>query len=366
LSNICTLEHLRRYAIARSLFKPTSLMRAIAQLGFVQMDPIRAPARAQDLCLRHRVVDYRAGDLEANYPRLALEEDFFINYGILPRASQALMHPRIARKPWPKARAMQAEAVLEFVRSQGVVHPREVDAVFQHGTSKNWFGGNSRASTQLLDEMHYRGLLRVARRESGTRLYAPAAPYQAVTSPEQTLDALIDIIVAKYAPIPASTLNRLCSWLLSRGVGQWQSLRAAMQKRNTTRLPHITLAGRTWYWPEDEDPCKRKYASDACLDDRLRLLAPFDPIVWDRDRFESFWGWAYRFEAYTPAEKRVRGYYALPVLWRGQIQAWVNVKTQDHRLEFELGSLASYTTKDPAFARSLEAERSSMSAFLGL
>src|ERR1700680_725892 len=89
-----TLEHLRRYAIARSLFKPTTLKRAIEKLGFVQADPIRAPARAQDLTLRHRVKGYRAGDLERRYPKLELEEDFFINYGYLPRALHQLMHPR--------------------------------------------------------------------------------------------------------------------------------------------------------------------------------------------------------------------------------------------------------------------------------
>ena len=81
-----TLDHLRRYAVARSLFKPTTLSRAIQRLGFVQADPIRAPARAQDLTLRHRVAGYRAGDLERRYPRLPLEEDFFVNYGFLPRA----------------------------------------------------------------------------------------------------------------------------------------------------------------------------------------------------------------------------------------------------------------------------------------
>ena len=63
-------SHLRRYAIARSLFKPTTLARAIEKLGFVQADPIRAPARAQDLTLRHRVAGYRAGDLERRYPKL--------------------------------------------------------------------------------------------------------------------------------------------------------------------------------------------------------------------------------------------------------------------------------------------------------
>ena len=93
-----TFDQLRRYAVARSLFKPTTLPRAIQRLGFVQADPIRAPARAQDLTLRHRVAGYRAGDLERRYPRLPLEEDFFVNYGFLPREHHQLMHPRKARE----------------------------------------------------------------------------------------------------------------------------------------------------------------------------------------------------------------------------------------------------------------------------
>jgi uncharacterized protein YcaQ len=117
---VLTLDALRRYAVARTLFKPTTLPRAIARLGFVQMDPIRAPARAQDLTLRHRVRDYRAGDLERRYARLDVEEDFFINYGVVPRATQVLMHPRTARNVWPKSRWAQAQAVLDFVRERGV------------------------------------------------------------------------------------------------------------------------------------------------------------------------------------------------------------------------------------------------------
>src|SRR6201986_4263510 len=88
-----SLHHLRRYAIARSLFKPTTLKRAIDKLGFVQADPIRAPARAQDLTLRHRVTGYRAGDLDRRYAELDVHEDVFINYGFVSGAVQALMHP---------------------------------------------------------------------------------------------------------------------------------------------------------------------------------------------------------------------------------------------------------------------------------
>ena len=89
-----TLDDLRRAAVARSLFAPTTLQRALDALGFVQADPIRAPARAQDLTLRQRVQGYRAGDLERRYPRLALEEDYFVNYGFLPLDTHRLMHPR--------------------------------------------------------------------------------------------------------------------------------------------------------------------------------------------------------------------------------------------------------------------------------
>ena len=115
-----TPDTLRRYAIARTLFAPTTLPKAIAKLGFVQADPIRAPARAQDLTLRHRVKGYRAGDLERRYAALDIEEDFFVNYGFLPRATQALMHPRQARTAWTKARWAQAHEVLAFVQARPV------------------------------------------------------------------------------------------------------------------------------------------------------------------------------------------------------------------------------------------------------
>ena len=65
-----TLDDLRRFAVGQTLFTPTTLKRSLDRLGFVQADPIRAPARAQDLTLRHRVKEYRVGDLERRYARL--------------------------------------------------------------------------------------------------------------------------------------------------------------------------------------------------------------------------------------------------------------------------------------------------------
>ena len=101
-------------------------------------------------------------------------------------------------------------------------------------------------------------------------------------------------------------------------------------------------------------------------DDAVRLLAPFDPVVWDRRRFELLWGWAYRFEAYTPVTKRMRGYYALPLLWRDRVIGWGNLSVKDGELDGDFGYVAKAPRRDRAFARELEAEVERMRSFLGL
>jgi uncharacterized protein YcaQ len=356
-----TLDALRRHAIARTLFAPTTLGRAITRLGFVQADPIRAPARAQDLTLRHRVRDYRAGDLERRYAQLGVEEDYFVNYGFLPRPLHTLMHPRTPRTVWPRKRFAQAQEVLAYVREHGVVHPRDVDAHFQHGKSRNWFGGSSNASTQLLDGMHYRGLLRVAGRDGGVRLFAARDALEPQADPAAALDALVDVVVNKYAPLPERSLSELVSHL-RYGVPQWANDRRAALARAKLRLPSARIDGTTWYWPAGENPASTRHA----VEERVRLLAPFDPVVWDRRRFELFWGWAYRFEAYTPAPQRVRGYYALPLLWREQVIGWGNLAVREGRLLAELGYVSGKAPRERAYRTALEDELARLRDFLAL
>jgi uncharacterized protein len=357
-----TLGQLRRHAIARSLFKPTTLRRAIDKLGFVQADPIRAPARAQDLTLRHRVTGYCAGDLERRYPRLPLEEDFFVNYGFLPRALHDLMHPRRPQSAWSPGRESKARALLEFVGACGTAHPRAVDAHFAHGKVTNWFGGSSNATTRLLDEMHYRGMLRVARRDGGIRVYAlrergmPPADSSAAAA---RIDALIDVIVQTYAPLPASSLGRLLS-LLRGGAPQWAKHRAAALERARKRLASSRAEGIDWYWPAAENPASPRWRPD----EGVRLLTPFDPLVWDRHRFEIFWDWRYRFEAYTPAAKRTLGYYALPLLWHERIIGWGNLRLAGGSLAAEFGYVSGVAPRDRAYRAALDEELERIRAFL--
>ena len=363
-----TLDDLRRFTVARNFPKPTTLNNALQRIGFVQADPIRAPARAQDLILRHRVTDYRAGDLERRYASLDVEEDFFVNYGYVTRALQALMHPRSnsrvladdVRSPWGFGQKKQAKLLLAFIRERGEVHPREVDEHFAHGRVTNWWGGSSSATTHLLDAMHYTGLLRIARREKGIRVYKvhqhEAAP-KGVKERRARIDALADVAVRIYAPLPAASLTVYLR-CLRYAVPQWEKELADAVQRAKDRLSHARVENVDWYWPANENP------SDSATEDTVRLLAPFDPVVHDRARFERLWNWTYRFEAYTPAPKRKLGYYAMPLLWRERVVGWANLSVTNGELHADLCYVDSNPPRERAFKRELGAELDRIRTFL--
>ena len=232
------------------------------------------------------------------------------------------MHPRQPRGRFSGARARQSQALLAFVRDRGgPVHPREVDAHFAHGRVTNYWGGSSSATTHRLDLLHYHGALRIARRDAGIRLYAVREPGSGPTTKVERaarVDALIDVAVSLYGPVPRVSLWFLLG-RLRYAVPQWRGELKAAMTRALTRLSKATVDGVEWFWPEGE-----RMPRTAGEDDAVRLLAPFDPVVWDRRRFELFWGWPYRFEAYTPLAKRKLGYYALPMLWRDRMVGWTN------------------------------------------
>jgi uncharacterized protein len=359
-----TLDDLRRFAAGHALAQHGSLRQAIEQLGFVQADPIRAPARAQDLILRLRVPGYAAGDLEVQYEALPIEEDFCINYGFMPRDAAMLLHPRKATRVWTQARWRQAQRVLEHIRAQGPAHPRELAQALGTKKATNAWGGQSSDMSQLLDGMQYRSLLRVARRDAGTRIYAALDLPHAQPAAQEAAWHWLCLLVKLYAPVTERGLRLLASMLV-RGCPQLREAVQASAKLMLRQLPQTRVQGITWLWPEGLSLHEAQ-----CHEQRqARLLAPFDPLVWDRNRFEQLWGWAYRFEAYTPAAKRKLGYYALPLLVGTQVVGWANLQyvgadPQAKRLHAEIGfvqSMAAY----PYLRQDTEADLQHFARFLG-
>jgi uncharacterized protein len=339
-----------RRLVAGAFAAPTTLADALARLGFVQADPIRAPARAQDLILRHRVRGYRAGDLERRYPALGLDEAFVYAYGFVPPETHGLLHPRAG----PEPEGLERD-VLDFVRRAGPTHPAALLAAFGAGRETNYWGGQSRATTRALERLHYWGHLRVARRDAGVRVYAAADPLGTSLDAAERLRRLTLLVARLFGPLPATSLRGVLH--LMRHALPGVDGRATVVKRllDEGALERGDVDGVAYVWPAGAT------AERAAVGARVRLLAPFDPVVWDRRRVEHLWGWDYRFEAYTPAPKRRFGYYALPMLWRDRLVGWANVT----RAPFDVAlGFVDRRPRDAAFARALDAELERLETFL--
>ncbi len=342
-----TIRSLRRHAIAHSLFAPATLQEAIDALGFVQADPIRSPARAQDLILRHRVVDYQAGDLEQQYASLDVEEDYLYAYGFLSRRIWHLLHPR---KTSP-VRNLERK-VLELVHRLGETHPAALQAHLGKRRIVNAWGGYSKATTNALEWLHWRGLLRIARREAGVRLYRVATLNTKEATKGERLREIIMVHADIFAPTPERSLRAVIA--RHRDLGQTGPALTELIQRGELRKQIVDNVSYIW-------PAAHTLSNDAPR--LVRFLAPFDPVIWDRRRFEHLWGWAYRFEAYTPRSKRVRGYYAMPLLWGDSIPGWANAPLEQGRLKVDVGFVGQ-RPRGREFTRELDAEVARLEQFL--
>ncbi len=97
------------------------------------------------------------------------------------------------------------------------------------------------------------------------------------------------------------------------------------------------------------------------------LLSPFDPVCWNRDRNERLFGFHYRIEIYTPAPKRIFGYYVLPILWGDTLVGRLDLKADRHAGTLLVqGSYAEPGVPSEAMAPDVVRELHAMAGWLGL
>lgn len=310
----------------------TGIADALQHHGFVQIDPINVCGRMHDLILRNRVAGYREGDLmrfvhgdESPLPassRVAFEhhQPATANLAVFPHEAwphlQREMRARTRLQSAWSGRLTKAEnelvkPIFEAIQEKG---PLGSDAITDHRKSTRIWG-MATLPKSTMQKLFFHGRLLIAQRQGIRRLY---------DLPERVLPSAV-------LNLPEPTRAETDRW----------EAQLKLRQRRLTLLKRAELAAiEDLVQPVQVDGAPLLYClkADLPLFDQLHnsnseidhqpplLIAPLDPLIYERRVTQHVWDFSYTWEVYTPAAKRVRGYYALPVLSQGELVGHIDPK----------------------------------------
>jgi len=329
----------------RARATPADVLAAIRRMGILQIDTISVVARSPYLVLWSRLGDYDPCWLDTLLEQGKLFEYWAHEACFIPIEDYGLYRHRMVDPGslgWKYAAGFLrthsevVERVLAHIREHGAV--RSADFERTGGQAGGWWAW--KPEKRSLEVLFTSGKLMIARRQGFQRVYDLA---------ERVLPGWDD------SRMPSMEATRRAFAL--RAVQALGLAKAAwVPDYHRTRPPHadlhaladagLLLRARVEGWREavfvhpDNAALLERAAAGALAPTATSLLSPFDPIVWDRRRALELFGFDYRLECYTPAEKRRYGYFTLPILRRGALVGRVDAKAHRKAGIFELKSLA--------------------------
>jgi uncharacterized protein len=329
----------------RGRARKADVLAAIRRMGVLQIDTISVVARSPYLVLFSRLGTYDGAWLEELLAEGALFEYWAHEASFLPIEDYALVRPRMLepermgwkyRAEWVAKHRDELERVLAAVQERGEM--RSADFARRDDAASGWW--EWKPEKRALEALFTAGRLMVARRQAFQRVY----DLRERVHPDWSDELL---------PSPHETERRLILRsvrALGIATARWVADYYRMPKRETpARVHELAHAGELvpvqvdgWddiaYMHTDDVETARAAQDGALKSVVTTLLSPFDPVVWDRGRASTMFGFDYRIECYTPAPKRQFGYYVLPVLRRGALIARLDAKAHRRDGVFEVKS----------------------------
>lgn len=346
-----------------------ALARTIERLGLHQIDSVNVVARAHYLPAFSRLGGYDRDLLDraawGSKRSRRLFEYWAHEASLLPLDLHPLLRWRMARadrgaagyaamRAFACERRPEAMALLDRLRGEGPLAASDLEK----GRTGWWEWSDAK---RALEWLFYAGHVTTAtRRRSFERVY------------DLTERVIPPAILALPTPTEAEAQRALVERSArALGVATAADLRDYFRlDPAAARLAIVTLAeegvlvpvavpGWPAAWRHRDATAPRRVAADA-------LLAPFDPLVWRRDRAERLFGFHYRIEIYTPADKRRYGYYVLPFLHGDRLAARVDVKADRHAGRLLIHAIHLEEDAPPTTRDALTAELGRLAAWLGL
>ncbi|MCO4055640.1 MAG: winged helix-turn-helix domain-containing protein [Bosea sp.] len=381
-SSSVSLRQARRIALAAQGFGasreagPASrreLDRLVGRLGVLQIDSVNVLARAHLLPAFSRLGPYAAADLEAlayDGRKRRLFEYWGHEASLLPVSMQPLFRWRMARARcgegiyaglarFGRERGDLVALVRQEIAARGPLAASELS--HQHKGEGGWWGWSD--GKRAVEWLFWAGILTTAtRRGAFERVYdltervLPRAVLEAPTPPVE--EAQRELLRRSAAALGIATERCLRDYY-RLGVHEARSRLAELVEAGEL----VPVAVEGW-----KHPAYLWHAARAPRRMEARaLLAPFDPLIWQRERAETLFGARIRLEIYTPAEQRVHGYYVLPFVLGERVAARVDLKAD--RASGTLKVQAAHGEPDVdggAVVQPLAAELRLMADWLGL
>jgi uncharacterized protein YcaQ len=307
---------------------------AIAHHGYIQIDPINVCGRMHDLILRNRVVGYREGDLmrhlhgetkplpaskrtafEHHHPETHILVAFPLD--AWPHLLGAMRRRTKTTGAWsgkltPRERDL-ADHILGELATRGPLSSEHIDD--DRRGRRAW--GAATLAKSTLQKLFFHGRVLIAQRDNNRRLY---------DLPERVLTAQI---LAQPEPSAADTAR--WSVLLKLRQRRLTLLKRAELALVSDAVQPVSLgSGPALYCLNEDVPLLQAASAESKIEIRNSkinlLLAPLDPLIYDRPVSRHLWDFDYTWEVYTPPHKRVRGYYALPILSGHELVGHVDPK----------------------------------------
>ncbi|MCV3766495.1 winged helix-turn-helix domain-containing protein [Rhizobium sp. TRM95796] len=339
---------------------PKAVTDLVRHLGYVQIDTINVVERCHHHILFTRLPTYSRSDLHKAQSKtrgvfeywahalayIASEDYRFFMPAMLARKASPHLH-------YPTVLEDDTRRLLERIDREGPISIRDIEDDVLVEKDHAW--ASRKPSRKVLSKAFFDGSLTVCARSGMLKSYDLTARHFGWTqSPEPASAGEVDVYVLERA-LRAQGIISLDS-VCHLDAGRKPAIRALIEERVAagSLTPVILKGDRTEHWAAPEALEKRFVRREP----EAHVLSPFDPLVIQRKRLELFFGYAHRFEAYVPAEKRVLGYFALPVLYDGRIVAAIDIKAERKTKTLLINKWTRFGEESPE-------ERSAVEAALG-
>jgi uncharacterized protein YcaQ len=307
---------------------------AIEHLGYVQIDTINVIERCHHHILYTRIPGYRREHLNRAQSVDKTVFEFWTHALSYLPTRDLRFYLRAMKRDWqrrsvwfPGVTEVELRRVLARIRRDGALTIRDIDDDVLVEKAHLW--ASRKPSKRALQVAFFRGLLTISARTGMLKTYEltkrhfgwdkPPRP----ASEREILDYLVDRGLRAQGVVSLDSISYLNA---RHKPGLKRAIEARVRRRELVPVD-IDGAGKQEHWARPE---ALETTPDA-TEPLVHLLSPFDPLVNQRKRLQLFFDYEHRFEAYVPKDKRVFGYFALPVLFGGEIVAAVDLKTDRER-----------------------------------